>query len=68
MLENLHSAHAFSPIPSFVIIDTLHLTQYVHPGVPSWNDVEPFDARLAAIGCKLAVLNAERDTLRKRFH
>jgi PhnB protein len=66
LLEWLHAAHDHSPIPSFVVIDTLHLTHCMRPGVIAWNDVEPFDRRLAAIGCKLVFLTAERETLRTR--
>src|ERR1022692_2762150 len=40
----------------FVLVDTLHLTHCVRPGVVKWNDVEPFDRRLSAAGCKLLFL------------
>jgi hypothetical protein len=40
----------------FVLVDTLHLTHCVRPGVVKWNDVEPLDQRLAGIGCKLLFL------------
>ena len=40
----------------FVIIDTLHLTHCVRPGVVEWEHIEPFDQRLAALGCKLLFL------------
>ena len=40
----------------FVVIDTLYLTHCVRPGVVRWRDVEEFDGRLAALGCKLLFL------------
>ena len=40
----------------FVILDTLHLTHCVRPGVVQWSNVAPFDRRLAALGCKLVSL------------
>ncbi len=42
----------------FLLIDTLHLTHCVRPGVVKWNDVAPYDARLAALGCKLVFLQS----------
>ncbi len=65
-LEWLHDAHEHSPVPSFAIVDTLHLTHCLRPGIVAWPDVEPYDRRLAAIGCKLLLLTAERETLRAR--
>ncbi len=50
----------------FVIIDTLHLTHCVRPGVVEWNDVEAFDRRLAALGCKLLFLQASPATIWQR--
>jgi len=50
----------------FVLVDTLHLTHCVRPGVVKWNDVEPFDQRLAALGCKLLFLKVEPDTIWER--
>jgi hypothetical protein len=50
----------------FVIVDTLHLTHCVRPGVVKWSDVESFDRRLAAVGCKLAVLRAAPATIWER--
>jgi hypothetical protein len=40
----------------FLLIDTLHLTHCVRPGVVKWRDVAPYDARLAALGCKMLFL------------
>ena len=42
----------------FVLIDTLHITHCVRPGVVRWADVSDIDERLAAIGCKLLFLEA----------
>jgi GTPase SAR1 family protein len=66
LLEWLHDAHDYSPIPSFVVVDTLHLTHCMRPGVVAWHDVETYDRRLATIGCKLVLLTAQRETLRTR--
>ena len=43
MLEWLHDAHDHSSIPSLAVIDTLHFTHCLRPGVVSWSDVEDFD-------------------------
>jgi hypothetical protein len=59
MLEWLHGAHDHSSIPSFAIVDTLHLTHCLRPGVVTWDDVAPYDERLAAIGCKLVLLTVD---------
>jgi DNA polymerase III delta prime subunit len=50
----------------FVLIDTLHLTHCVRPGVVKWSDVEPFDRRLAALGCKLLFLRGTPATIWER--
>ena len=50
----------------FVIVDTLHLTQCVRPGVVEWKDVAPVDNRLAALGCKLVSLHASAKYLWQR--
>jgi len=50
----------------FVVVDTLHLTQCVRPGVVEWNDVAPVDNRLAALGCKLVSLHASAQDLWRR--
>jgi hypothetical protein len=47
----------------FVIIDTLHLTQCVRPAVLKWADVASHDCRLAALGCKLLLLQASPQTI-----
>jgi hypothetical protein len=50
----------------FVIIDTLHLTNCVRPGVVRWADVVGFDRRLAVLGCKLLFLQAQPATIWER--
>jgi hypothetical protein len=50
----------------FVIVDALHLTHCVRPGVVKWSDVETFDQRLAAVGCKLIVLRGAPATIWER--
>ncbi len=67
MMEWLHAGvqHPAHP-PCFVLIDTLHLTHCLRPGVVQWNDVAAFDDRLAALGCKLLLLRAEADVVRER--
>lgn len=47
-------------------MDTLHLTHCLRPGVVRWDDVAPFDRRLAAAGCGLLLLDAEDATVRER--
>ena len=67
LLEWLHAGvqHPAHP-PCFVLIDTLHLTHCLRPGVVRWSDVADFDARLAALGCKLLLLRAGTDVVRER--
>jgi hypothetical protein len=50
----------------FVVIDTLHLTHCLRPGVVEWTDVVPIDRRLAQVGCKLLLLTGTRDTIWRR--
>jgi len=50
----------------FVVVDTLHLTHCVRPGVVKWPDVADIDRRLAALGCKLLMLSSSPETLWKR--
>jgi len=47
----------------FVLIDALHLTHCVRPGVVQWTDVETCDRRLAALGCKLLFVQVLPSTL-----
>ena len=50
----------------FALVDTLHLTHCLRPGVVRWSDVIPFDRRLAALGCRLLLLDATDETVRAR--
>lgn len=50
----------------FVLVDCLHLTHCLRPGVVTWTDVAAFDRRLAAIGCKLLLLDADAPAIRAR--
>lgn len=47
-------------------IDTLHITHCFRPGVLSWADVEDFDRRIAALGCRLLFLRATEKTIWER--
>jgi|HubBroStandDraft_4_1064222.scaffolds.fasta_scaffold249077_2 hypothetical protein len=50
----------------FVIVDTLHLTHCVRPGIVRWADVSPIDRRLAALGFKLLMLSSSPQTIWQR--
>jgi thymidylate kinase len=50
----------------FVIIDTLHLTHCVRPGIVDWQDVQQFDQQLTAMDCKLLLLKASPESIWKR--
>jgi hypothetical protein len=54
------------PPKLFVLVDTLHLTHCVRPGVVGWDDVAPLDARLAALGARLLFVHAGAPTLWQR--
>ena len=58
-----HPAHP----PCSVLIDTLHLTHCVRPGVLKWADAEVVDRRCAALGIKLLVLHVEPDAIWDRL-
>ena len=66
-LEWLHASVQEHSRPwCFVLIDTLHLTHCVRPGVVSWQDVGGFDRRLAALECGLLFLEATAGTIWER--
>jgi hypothetical protein len=66
-LEWLHASVQEHAKPwCFVVVDTLHMTHCVRPGIVGWNDVAPLDQRLAAIGCKLLFLKASATALWER--
>ncbi|HEX8906944.1 MAG TPA: hypothetical protein VF771_18985, partial [Longimicrobiaceae bacterium] len=50
----------------FALVDTLHLTHCLRPGAVAWDDVGPYDQRLADAGCRLLLLDAEDATVRER--
>lgn len=50
----------------FVIVDTLHLTHCVRPGIVKWPEVAHLDGRLAALGCKLLMLSSSPRTIWQR--
>jgi len=50
-------------IKFFGIIDTLHLTHCVRPGVIEWNDIQEYDNKLKTIECKLVFICAESQTI-----
>lgn len=52
--------------PAFVVIESLHLTHCLRPGVLAWDDAASIDARLAGIGCKLLLLTASDETIWNR--
>jgi hypothetical protein len=67
MIEWLHASVLEHTRPwCFVLVDTLHLTHCVRPGVVKWSDVEPFDRRLAAVGCGLLFLRGTPATIWER--
>ena len=49
--------------PAYVVIESLHLTHCLRPGVLTWDDAVSIDARLARIGCKLLLLTGSEDTI-----
>jgi hypothetical protein len=65
-LEWLSEDVRVSGPPCFVLIEALHLTHCVRPGVLSWSDAAPIDRRLAAVGCRLLLLRGRRETIRER--
>jgi hypothetical protein len=67
IMEWLHASVQEHSRPwCFALIDTLHLTHCVRPGVVKWSDVAPFDRRLANVGCKLLFLKVEPATILER--
>jgi hypothetical protein len=67
MVQWLHASVQEHTRPwCFVIVDTLHLTHCVRPGVVKWSDIEPYDQRLAALGCKLLFLQGTPATIWER--
>lgn len=52
--------------PVILLIDTLHLTQAVRPGVLSAQSFHEIDASLASIGARVVFLVAKEETIRRR--
>jgi hypothetical protein len=50
----------------FVVLDTLHLTHCVRPGIVAWSDVAVVDRRLAGLGFKLLFLQAAPEAIYDR--
>jgi len=66
-LEWLHSSVQEHSRPwCFVLIDTLHLTHCVRPGLVGWQDVADIDRRLAALECGLLFLEASPGNIWER--
>jgi hypothetical protein len=66
-LEWLHAGVQEHTRPwCFVVMDTLHPTHCVRPGVVTWGDVAEFDGRMAALGCKLLFLQASPQAIWER--
>jgi hypothetical protein len=65
MLEWLHADLQYCDKPCFGVIDSLHLTHCLRPGILSW-DAAPVDLRLATIGCRLLLLTGHKDTIWSR--
>ncbi len=50
----------------FALVDCLHLTACLRPGVVDWSDVSVVDRRLASIGARLVLLDASDATVAAR--
>jgi hypothetical protein len=66
LLEWLHADLDHSDKQSFVLIDSLHLTHCLRPGVLTWQDAVAVDRRLAAANCKLLLLRGTDETIWSR--
>jgi hypothetical protein len=66
LLEWLYADLGFSDKQSFVLIDCLHLTHCLRPGVLTWPEALAIDRRLAAANCKLLLLRATPETIWSR--
>jgi hypothetical protein len=51
----------------YIVVDSLHLTHCVRPGVVQWSDVAAFDATLARLGGKLLFLRVSAETVWQRL-
>src|SRR5215469_13004977 len=66
LLEWLHADLNYSGKQSFVLIDGLHLTHCLRPGVLNWENAAGMDRRLAAVHCRLLLLRGSDETIRSR--
>jgi hypothetical protein len=67
MLEWLAASVADeAAVKCFVLVDCLHLTACLRPGVVGWDDMAAVDERLAALGCRLLLLDGDDTTVRER--
>jgi hypothetical protein len=66
MLEWLRDDLRHCDKPCFVLIECLHLTHCLRPGILGWEDAVGIDVRLAAIGCKLLLLTGKEETIWSR--
>ena len=67
MIEWLHqSVEDHQRQSCFLLVDTLHLTHCLRPGVVTWGEAAAFDRRLARLGCRLIVLQASPEVVWER--
>jgi thymidylate kinase len=60
------SVRGESTTKCFVLVDCLHLTACLRPGVVRWPDVVSLDRRMAETGCRLLLLDGTDETVRER--
>jgi hypothetical protein len=65
-IEWLQADLEHSDMPCFILIDGLHLTHCLRPGVLTWQGAQEFDRRLAAC-CRLLLLTGAEPTIRSRL-
>jgi len=63
LLEWLYLDLKGSDRQSLALVDCLHLTHCLRPGVLDWDDATPIDHRLAAANCKLLLLRGTPETI-----
>ena len=65
-LEWLHAELQHNDKQFFELIDCLHLTHCLRPGILTRDVAAPFDLRLAMGGCKLLLLTGSKETIWNR--
>ena len=65
-LEWMYADLQYCDKPAYVVIESLHLTHCLRPGVLAWDNAAPIDVRLARIGCKLLLLTGTEQTIWRR--